>query len=179
MRTATIVLVAYSLCVIVASVWRFMPGFTHDAIPALGALTAAYLGHTTRPYRVPATAGAVVLGYLQDVISGTPPGMSSLVLAMTADIARATQQRIFVRGTAMTIGYSAFIAAFASLAKIVVSVGFGIPRPPVGLELQQMALIALATALVGPVVWRLFRRIDAAYARTHREREAALEGLTP
>ena len=77
MRTATIVLVAYVLCVVVTSLWRYMPGFVHDAIPALGALTAAYLGHTTRPYRVPATAGAVVLGYLQDVISGTPPGMSS------------------------------------------------------------------------------------------------------
>lgn len=179
MRTATIVLVAYVLCVIVASVWRYMPGFVHDAIPALGALTAAYLGHTTRPHRVPATAGAVVLGYLQDVISGTPPGLSSLVLAITADIARSTQQRIFVRGMAMTIGYSAFIALFASLAKIVVSVLFGIPRPPVGLELQQVAMIALATALVGPFVWRLFRRIDAAYARTHRERDAALEGLTP
>lgn len=179
MRTATIVLVAYVLCVIVASVWRYMPGFTHDAIPALGALTAAYLGHTTRPYRVPATAGAVVLGYLQDVISGTPTGMSSLVLVITADAARATQQRIFVRGTAMTIGYSAFIALFASLAKIIVCVMFGIPRAPIGLELQQLALIALATALVGPIVWRLFRRIDAAYARTHRERDAALEGLTP
>ena len=39
--------------------------------------------------------------------------------------------------------------------------------------------IAIATALVGPLVWRLFRRIDAAYARTHRERDAALEGLAP
>lgn len=179
MRTATIVLVAYVLCVVVAAVWRHMPGFTHDAIPAIGALTAAYLGHTTRPHRAPATAGAVVIGYLIDVISGTPVGMSSLVLAMTADIARSTQQRIFVRGVAMTIGYSAFIALFASLAKILVSVLFGIPRPPVALELEQMALVALATALVGPLVWRLFRRIDAAYARTHREREAALEGLTP
>ncbi len=179
MRTATIVLVAYAMCVVVASVWRFMPGFVHDAVPAIGALTAAYLGHTTRPYRAPATAGAVVIGYLIDVISGTPVGMSSLVLAITADIARSTQQRIFVRGAAMTIGYSAFIAVFTGLAKILVSVLFGIPRPPVSLEFQQMALVALATALSGPIVWRLFRRIDAAYARTHREREAALEGLTP
>jgi rod shape-determining protein MreD len=178
-RTATIVLVAYAICIVVASVWRHMPGFTHDAIPAIGALTAAYLGHTTRPHRVPATAGAVVLGYLVDVISGTPAGMSSLVLAMTADIARATQQRIFVRGTAMTVGYSAFIALFAGVSKIIVSALFGIPRPKFSLEMQHMALIALATALVGPLVWRLFRRIDAAYARTHRERDAALEGLVP
>lgn len=179
MRTATIVLVAYVMCVVVAAVWRAMPGFVHDAIPALGALTAAYLGHTTRPYRATAIAGAVVLGYLMDVISGTPAGLSSLVLAIIADIGRATQQRIFVRGMAMTIGYSAFIAVLAGLSRILISVLFGIPRPSVGLELQQMALIALSTALVGPLVWRLFRRIDAAYARTHRERDAALEGLVP
>jgi rod shape-determining protein MreD len=179
-RIATIVLVAYVLCVITAAVWRFMPGFTRDAVPAIGALTAAYLGHTTRPYRAPSMAGSVVLGYLMDVVSGTPTGLSCLVLGVTHDVARTTQQRIFVRGTAMTIAYSAFISVLASIARIIVCVLFGIPRPPtLGLELQQMALIALATALVGPLVWRLFRRIDAAYARTHREREAALEGLTP
>jgi rod shape-determining protein MreD len=179
-RIATIVLVAYVVCVIMAAVWRFMPGFTRDAVPAIGALTAAYLGHTTRPYRAPSMAGSVVLGYLIDVISGTPTGLSCLVLGATHDIARTTQQRIFVRGTAMTIAYSAFIAVFASLVRLVICVLFGIPRPPtIGLELQHLALIALATALVGPLVWRLFRRIDAAYARTHREREAALEGLTP
>ena len=61
---------------IVAAVWRFMPGFTRDAVPAIGALTAAYLGHTTRPHRAPSTAGSVVLGYLIDVICGTPPGLS-------------------------------------------------------------------------------------------------------
>lgn len=179
MRIATIVLVAYVLCVIVASIWRYMPGFTHDAIPAIGALTAAYLGHTTRPHRAPVAAGVLVLGYLIDVISGTPVGMSCLVLGTTADIARSTQQRIFVRGTMMTIGFCAFIALFAGLAKIIISVLFGIPRPPVGLELQHLALSAISTAIFGPPVWKLFRRIDAAYARTHRERDAALEGLAP
>jgi cell shape-determining protein MreD len=180
MRTATIVIVAYVIAVILAAVWRFMPGFTRDAIPAIGALTAAYLGHTTRPFRAPAIAGAVILGYLIDVISGTPVAMSSLALAMTAEIARTTQQRIFVRGALMTIAYSAFIAIFASLARLAVSFTFGIPRAPTAtLELKFMSLTAFSTALIGPIIWRLFRRIDAAYARTHRERDAALEGLTP
>jgi hypothetical protein len=39
--------------------------------------------------------------------------------------------------------------------------------------------VTVTTAVVGPVVWRIFRRIDAAFARTHRERDAALEGLAP
>jgi len=178
-RTATIVLIAYLVCVIVAAVWRYMPGFTRDAVPAIGALTAAYLGHTTRPYRLPAVGGAVVLGWLIDVISGTPTGLTSIALAMTAIVARGTQQRIFVRGAGMTIAYSAFIALFASLARLFTIGVYGMPRASAVLELKYMALGAFSTALVGPIVWRLFRRIDAAYARTHRERDAALEGLTP
>jgi hypothetical protein len=42
-----------------------------------------------------------------------------------------------------------------------------------------VALVTIATAVVGPLVWRVFRRIDATFARTHRERDAALEGLAP
>jgi cell shape-determining protein MreD len=179
MRTATIVLVAYVACVLVTAIWRLVPGFLTDAVPAIGALTAAYLGHTSRPLRAPTAAAVLVLGYLIDVMSGTPPGLTPLVLGITSDVARRTQQRIFVRGTGMTIAFSAFISLIASLAQLVISVMSGIPRATTALELQHMALIAIVTALVGPLVWRLFRRIDAAYARTSRERDHALEGLAP
>ena len=179
MRTATVVLVAYAMCVIVAATWRHLPNALVDAVPNLGALTAAYLGHTARSQRAPSTAGAVVVGYLIDVISGAPAGMTSLVLALTTEIARATQQRIFVRGIAMTIGFSAFVAIVASLISLIVRAAFGIPRADFAIEMQHLALVTMATAVVGPLVWRLFRRIDAAYARTHRERDAALEGLVP
>ena len=180
MRTATIVLVAYFLCVVVAAVWRYMPGFTHDAIPAIGALTAAYLGHTTRPFMLPVTAGVAILGYLIDVISGTPAGLTSLVLGMTSDVARRTQRRLFVRGTSMMIGFSAFVSIMASLTQLILRALFNVNKiGSAALELQQMALVAIATALTGPLVWRLYRRIDAAFARTHRERDAALEGLAP
>jgi hypothetical protein len=179
-RTATIVLVAYFLCLVVAAVWRYMPGFTRDAVPAIGALTAAYLGHTTRPFMLPVTGGVAILGYLIDVISGTPAGMSSLVLGMTSDVARRTQRRLFVRGTSMVIGFSAFVSIIASLSQLLVRAVSHVSKiGSASLELQQMALVAASTALTGPLVWRLYRRIDAAYARTHREREAALEGLAP
>ena len=180
MRTATIVLVAYFLCVLVAAVWRYMPGFTHDAIPAVGALTAAYLGHTTRPFMLPVTAGVAILGYLIDVISGTPAGLTSLVLVLTSDVARRTQRRLFVRGTSMMIGFSAFVSIMASLTQLVIRAISNISElGSASLELQHMALVAIATALAGPLVWRLYRRIDAAFARTSRERDAALEGLAP
>jgi rod shape-determining protein MreD len=180
MRTATIVLVAYALCVIVASSWRLMPAAVlRDAVPDLGALTAAYLGLTARRQVAPSVGGSVVLGYLTDLISGSPPGLCALTLALTCLAARAVQQRILVRGAAMTIGFSAFVALIAGVASLIVRAFFGIPRAAFSLELRHLALVTIATALIGPLVWRVFRRIDAAFARTHRERDAALEGLAP
>ena len=179
MRTATLVLVAYFLCIVIGAVWRLMPAPIHDAIPDLGALTAAYLGLTARRTVAPAVGGSIVLGYLVDLISGAPPGLIALVLGLTSLIARAVQQRIYVRGTAMTIAFSAFVALIAALLAQIVRVLYHVPRAAMSIELRHVALVAIATAVVGPVVWRVFRRIDAAYARTHRERDAALEGLVP
>jgi rod shape-determining protein MreD len=177
-RNATIVLVAYFLCVIVGSVWRLLP-WVHGWVPDLGALTAAYLGLTARRTVAPSVGASVVLGYLVDLISGAPPGLFALVLGLTCLIARAVQQRIYVRGAMMTIAFSAFVALVAALLSMIVHVFYHVPHSTLALELSHAALAAVATGVVGPVVWRMFRRIDAAYARTHRERDAALEGLAP
>lgn len=180
MRTATLVIVAYLLCVVVAAFWRFLPfGFLHDAIPDLGALTAAYLGLTARRELAPSVGGSVVLGYLVDLISGTPPGLCALVLGITALVARGVQQRILVRGPMLTIAFSAVIAIAAGIAGLIVRALYHVPHGSLTLELQHVALITIATGLIGPLVWRVFRRIDAAFARTHRERDAALEGVAP
>ena len=81
MRTGTIVLAAYLLCVVVATVWMRLPtSIIRDAVPDVGALTAAYLGLTARGNVAPAVGGSVVLGYLVDLISGTPPGLAALSL---------------------------------------------------------------------------------------------------
>ena len=99
MRTATLVLAAYALCVIVGACWRLLPaGILRDAVPELGALTAAYLGLTARRGLAPAVGGSVVIGYLADVISGTPVGLGAFVLGVTCLVTRGAQQRILVRG---------------------------------------------------------------------------------
>ena len=179
MRTATIVLVAYVCCVVIGAFWRVLPGPLHDAVPDLGALTAAYLGLTTRRTLAPAVGGSIALGYLIDLISGAPPGLFALVLGLTCLIARAVQQRIYVRGALMTIGFSAFVALVSALLAMLVRALYHVPRPSFALDMKHAALAAIATGVIGPFVWRVFRRIDAAYARTHRERDAALEGLAP
>ena len=178
MRTATIVLVAYFSCVVLGAVWRLMP-WIHDAVPDLGALTAAYLGLTARRNLAPAVGGSVMLGYLVDLISGAPPGLIALVLGLTCVIARAVQQRIYVRGATMTVAFSAFVALVAGILAMFVRGIYHVPSAAIALELRHLAIVAVATGVIGPIVWRISRRIDAAYARTHRERDAALEGLAP
>lgn len=180
MRTATLVIVAYLACVVVAAFWRLLPtSLVRDAVPDLAALTAAYLGLTARRAVAPAVGGSVVLGYLVDLISGTPPGLTALVGALTCLVARATQRRILVRGAAITMAFSAFVALVAGVVALLVRAFYGVPMPAFVVELQHIAIVTISTALTGPLVWRMFRRIDAAFARTHRERDAALEGLTP
>ena len=178
MRTATIVLVAYLCCVVVAALWRLVPWIA-DAIPDLGALTAAYLGLTARRQVSPAIGGAIVLGYLIDLISGAPAGLIALVLGLTTLVARAVQQRILVRGAVISVAFSAFVALLAGIVSWLVRELYGVPTAAFGVELRHLAGVTVATAIIGPLVWRMFRRIDAAYARTHRERDAALEGLAP
>jgi rod shape-determining protein MreD len=127
----------------------------------------------------PAIGGAIVLGYLIDLISGAPPGLLALVLALTTLVARAVQQRILVRGAVISIAFSAFVALVAGVVALAVRMLYRMPSATFTVELQHVAMVTLATAAVGPLMWRMFRRIDAAFARTHRERDAALEGLAP
>jgi rod shape-determining protein MreD len=177
-RTATIVLVAYVSCVAVAAVWRLLP-WIGDASPDLGAVTAAYLGLTARRQVAPAIGGAIALGYLIDLISGAPPGLIALVLALTTLIARTVQQRILVRGAAISIAFSAFVALIAGVLGVLVRALYRMPAAALSVEVAHLVQVALATAVLGPIGWRMFRRIDAAFARTQRERDAALEGLAP
>lgn len=177
MRTATFVLVTYLLSIAVGAVWRYLPSPISAGIPDLGALTAAYLGLTVRRSVAPGLAGAIVLGYLRDIVTGAPPGFFALVLGITCLVTRAVQQRLYVRGAVMTMAFSGFVAAAAAFVALGVRTAFHIPSAGLALEVFDMALIAVATALTGPLLWRLFRRIDAAYARSHRNSEGALEGL--
>ena len=80
-------------------------GFTRDAVPDDRRADRRVPRPHRAPCVAPAVGGAVVLGYLVDLISGTPPGLSALVLGADVPASRArVQQRILVRGAAMTIG---------------------------------------------------------------------------
>jgi rod shape-determining protein MreD len=171
---------AYVFCIFVGAFWRLMPfSVVKDAVPDIGALTAAYLGLTARRGSAGAVGGSVALGYLVDLISGAPAGLYAMTLGLTCLVAVGVQQRILVRGATMTMSFSAFVALVAGVSGLLVRMIYGVPRAAFSLELKYIAVVTVATTIVGPLVWRVFRRIDAGFARTHRERDAALEGLAP
>ena len=180
MRTGTMVIVAYLLCVLVSSVWRLLPvDVVRASVPDVVALTAAYLGLTARRGIAPAVAGAVILGYLGDLISGAPVGLQALAAGLSCLLAFSLNRRILVRGLAITLGFSAFVGGAAALLILILRVMNGITAASPAVELARVVGVAISTGAVGPLVLRLFRRVDATFARTQREREATLGGISP
>lgn len=180
MRTLTIVVVTYLTAVVVSAVWRSLPvAVISDYPPALGALLAGYLGLTARQSLAPAMAAAALVGYVLDIVGGTPAGYTALVLVLVCLLAFATQRRLVVRGTPLTLAFSAAMGASASFLGWMVRLAHGMSHGAAAQELVAILLIAATTAIAGPPIFRVFRRIEAMFARTQREREAALEGLAP
>ncbi len=180
MRSASLVLVAYGLMLVLGVVWAALPiPVLGDTPPDVAAVTAGYLGLTARRGVAAAVGAAVITGYLADLLAGAPHGLLALTAGLVCVSAIGVQRRILVRGWALTAGFAAATAALAALASIIVRLALRGPVAGLGTELWGLVRLGVAAALLGPAVIRLYRRVDAAFARTHRERDHALEGLAP
>lgn len=180
MRSATLVLICYGLMLVTGVLWSRLPiGPLRLTPPDLAALTAGYLGLTARRGIAGAVAAAVVAGYLADLLSGAPPGLLALVSGVTCVLAFLVQRRILVRGRALTLAFAASLGLVAEILVWLFLAFAGEPLPSLGHPILTFAMVAATTAVVGLGALRLYRRVDAAFARTHRERDHALEGLTP
>jgi cell shape-determining protein MreD len=177
MRTASQVLVAYAMLVVLGCLWRLLP--LGPAPPDVVAVAAGYFGLTARRSLAGPVGGAVVVGYLGDLVIGAPVGLMAFVAGVVCLLGHLVHSRLLVRGWRMNVAFSAFVAVVAGLLIIVLR-GIGDQQlSGAGSELARVLWSAIATAAIGPLVLRLMRRVDAAFARTHRERDAALEGLAP
>lgn len=176
MRSAALVLIGYAVTLVLGVVWPVLPlGPLREAPPDVAALTAGYLGLTARRGVAGAVAASVIAGYLADLLAGTPPGLLALVAGITCVLGHLVQRRILVRGWAV-VGFAAALGASAALLGLLVRLAAGLPIGGIR-EPAMIVMLALTTALFGTLLLRLYRRVDAAFARTHREREHALEGL--
>lgn len=174
MRIAVHVLVAYGLMLVLGAIWRFTP--LGAALPDVVALAAVYLGLTARRQLAPSVAGAVAIGYLADLLVGSPRGMLALTAGVLCGIGHLIQGRFLVRGWPFTMVFSLMTATVAGLFLIGLRASAGLVRGGLGGELYEVALVAAVTALAGPLLFHLFRIVDARFAR-RRGLDVSLEGL--
>jgi cell shape-determining protein MreD len=175
MRRAALVLLGYLLLIVLGAAWRITP--FEVTVPNLSLIMAAYFGITAREHIAGATLAAIVVGYLSDLVGGSPLGLSALIAGVGCMGARLVTARLLVRGR----GFIFVLLSSMSLVAAGLSYGLrayhGAGRAPLANE----ALIALGCAVVTGVlalpVFRLCRSVDARFARTEREREAVREGF--
>lgn len=175
MRIAAQVLLSYGLILLLGCLWHYLP--LDVAVPEVAALGALYLGLTARQRLAPATLGAVIIGYLSDLLLGTPRGSQALVAGVLCILGHLIHRRLLLRGRVVTMLLAAFTGLAAGLLGTPIR-WFAGHLPGGGDALGAMVQAALVTGLVGPLVFHSCRAVDARFARTHREREAAREGLT-
>ncbi len=121
---------------------------------------------------VDGSVAAAGVGYVLDLMTGSPKGLMTFLAVLLFVIARAVNAAVDVRGKA---GF----AALSGLGALVFSVGAMVllrytspPESAPGFALLPRALVeAVLTALVAPLVFLGMRRIDALF---HREEPGLL-----
>lgn len=182
MRVTAHVFLGYGLVLVLGSIWRLLP--IDFAAPDVIALVAVYLGLTARPVNVgpmllriaPPTLGAVILGYLGDLLAGSPRGLIAFTAGMVCVVGHLVHSALIVRGRMVTIIFSTVTGATAGLVMLIVRASSGLVPGSLGGEMKTLLASALLTGLAGPLVFRLCRSVDARFARSPRERNAALGG---
>jgi len=177
MRLAAQVFLAYFLVLVWSALWRFVP--SGGAMPDLAALSAVYIGLAARERLAPAMLAAVVMGYLADLLIGTPAGLLSANAGVMCLFGHFVQGRLIVRGPLVTAAFSLLVGLVSGASLMGLRAWLGVLSGDVSSELIIALLSAGLTGVFGPLVFRLCRRMDARFARTRRERDAAAEGLIP
>lgn len=177
MRIVGQVALAYLTLLFLGATWRLLP--LAAAAPDLVALFSVYLGLTARHRLAPSVAGALIIGYLADLLMGSPHGLQSLVAGIVCGAGHLIQGRLMVRGILYTMVVSALSALFSGVLVLAVRAYAGLLPMGAGAGVGPIAKGVLLTALLGPLVFRACRQVDARFARTHRERDAAATGLLP
>jgi hypothetical protein len=174
MRHLALIGIAYILLVLVGPVWRLTP--FDVVVPNMAAIFAAYLGVTARATIAGPTAAAVTVGYLADLLGGTPPGLMAFAAGAMCPLARFATTRLLVRGRTFVLVLCGAATLVVGLLVLGLRAYHGARVGGLGGEAITTLGSALVTGAVAVPVFRLLRVVDARFARTEREREAVLEG---
>ena len=175
MRRVALVLLGYALLVVMGAFWRVTP--FEVVVPNLALVMAAYFGITAREHIAGATLAAVVVGYLSDLLGGSPIGLMAFLSGVGCIGARLVTARLLVRGR----GFVFVLLSAMTVVAAGLSYGLRVYHGAGHATLASETLIALGCAVVTGIValpvFRLCRMVDARFARTEREKEAVREGF--
>jgi len=175
MRRVALVLLGYVLVVLLGPLWRITP--FEVVVPNLALIMAAYLGITARESMAGATAAAVAIGYVSDLLGGSPIGLSMFLAGVGCIGARLVTARLLVRGRGFIFVLLASMSLVAAGLSYFLRAYHGAGRSPLANELLIALGCALVTGTLAVPVFRFCRMVDARFARTEREREAVREGF--
>jgi len=157
MRLLFLILIGFFLSAVLSAAWAALSleGPTPDVV----ALVAIYLGMSGRARLFPSVGAAVVLGYMVDLLAGSPKGLLSFVAGVLCLTGYVIQRRLFVRGRVFLIVFSAGTGLLAGVLALVVRSGLGKQAAFAGGSSMLLWSAAL-TGLLGPLVFRLCRRAE-------------------
>jgi rod shape-determining protein MreD len=162
MRSAITLVVAYLLLILQSTVLELAP--VRMAAPSLGLLVVMHVGLSGKWSVSSASLVAFATGYLLDLVSGAPQGVHAFVFVLMSLFARMLAVRVAVTGIVMSAAVS-FVASLLAAVMIVIVRAMVAPEGGYG-GLRQAPIEALLTAITGPFVLGLLRRIDGKIDQT-------------
>lgn len=160
-----------------------MAALYHGPVPDLGFLVALYAGlhcrltggsaATLRDARPEAMVGlGAAIGYLIDLVGGTPPGLRALSCALWLLGLRALASRLMVRGTSAVIAVATFCTLLFRITMWLLHMGFAMEVNASGL--RNALGEALLTGICAPMLFAALRILDTKLWRDPRAQTGGL-----
>lgn len=174
MRSAAFVLLGFSLLVVQAAVGVLLPLTEWAPNPILPIVI--FLGVANDVHVVKGALLAFVLGYLLDSFSGSPMGLSTFVMVASFLIARGAGLNLFMRGPALQ-GLTTFVFSLIAGGCVLALRAIFEPPAPFPLDSATHTVVSLVagaatTAVLGPPIFALVRRLDGLVTRRREETPA-------
>ncbi|MEO6953157.1 MAG: hypothetical protein ABI321_15255 [Polyangia bacterium] len=140
--------------------WLFRDVRAFFAAPELGLLVVVYLGLCGRGSPIALTATALAVGYLRDLLVGSPRGVEALAFALCALAARLLHGRVFLDrwGQLAIVG-----ALFATLHAFLLML-----LAPGDSSMRMLVPLVLSALCFAPIVFVFLRRVDDRIAPEQR-----------
>jgi rod shape-determining protein MreD len=163
LRSTALVAFGFGLLIVQSTLATVLP--IGPFAPSLLLPMVIFLGVSPDVHVVRGVVISFVLGYLLDLLSGNPMSLSTFVLVATFLVARGAGVRLFLRGPAFQIALTFLATLVAGGAAMTLRAVFEKPPPfPVTTDFRvarELFGLAVATAIMAPLVFALVRRIDA------------------